>query len=142
MFKTGKKEIKLNKSMVIIIEVCVAFIILLSLIGIKYLVTNKSDNSIRLDNQVISDITFSDFTISFDKEGSKVAVDLINYSQENIEIENVVIKLYAKDNTQISEITTPFQEGILEPNQSIKIENKTSVDLSEVAIVEYEIKVK
>lgn len=143
MFKKEKKEHLYNKKTVIIFEILFALVVLAAAIGIKYLVTNKNDSTLRFENQVVEGITFSDFNISFNKEGSTVKVNLINYTEESIELEGVVIKLYAKDNTQVSEITLDSGfASLLESNQSIQVENTTTADLSGISSVEYVVTLK
>lgn len=136
------EKVKMKKSTIIIIEVVCAALIFGILIGVKYLVTNKDDNNtIYLENQVVKGISFTDFTLTYEDEKSNIIVSMINYTEENIEIKKIVIKLYASDNTQVSEITADLTvEGsatVLGPNQETVIENVIELDLTDISKVEY-----
>jgi flagellar basal body-associated protein FliL len=107
-FKKHNKEeaVKMKKSTIIIIEIICAVLIFSVLIGVKYLITNKAkDNVVYLENQLVSNVTFTDFTLTYEKKESDIKVKMINYTQEVINLKKVLIKLYAKDNTKVSEIT-------------------------------------
>lgn len=137
-----EKAVKMKKSTIIIIEVSCALVILFAAIGVKYLITNKVDNNvIKLENQVVNNITFSDFTLKYEKKTSKITVNMINYTEENIEIKKLTIRLYAKDNTKVSEIVADLQTDgnatVLGPNQRTQIENSTKLDLTDISKVEY-----
>lgn len=144
MFKKGKKnkeeKVPMKKSTVIIIEVLVAVVVLLAALGIKYLVTNRhDDNVVRLEDQLIDNISFTDFVLTYEEGKSTINVTLINYTEEPIDINKLTIKLYAKDNTQVSEITAPLNEGAgrLESNQRTEITSVIELDLTDIANVEY-----
>lgn len=141
MFKK-KEKMTLKKSTVIIIEVCVGLVVLLAALGIKYLVTNKADDSIRFSDQVVSGITFSDFTIKKDEDNNNViTVNAINYSEESLDLERITVMLLTEDNIKVSEINFDFGYK-LDKNQQIELMNTIAMDLSGVASVEYEVKLK
>lgn len=149
LFKKWKKhhedeteKVKMKKSTIIVIEVLVALVVFGALIGVKYLITNKNnDNVIKLENQVVKNISFTDFTLTYEKKNSNIYVNMINYTEENIEIKKLTIKLYAKDNTQVSEIkadlTVDGNPTIIGPNQQTAVENSTKLDLTNISKVEY-----
>ena len=144
MFKWNKKEEKrFNRTTVIVTEVCVAIVVLLSALGIKYLVTNRTDKAIHLSDQVVENLTFSEFTIAKGKNNSSsINVNIINYTEESITFKTVTVNLYASDNTKVASLTFGTEEEPikLEPNQETTIEGTSSIDLSDVTFVEYEIK--
>ncbi len=143
MFGRRKKEKLYSRKTVIAIEVIIAVLAILIGLGIKYLITNQATNDINLSDQTVNNITFSGFTINFEKDGSsKINVSLINYTKEEVVVNSVTMKLYAKDNTQIAAITYEQDEdnNKIGPNQEVEIESSTSADLSGVTFVEYEIK--
>ncbi len=138
----GSEKVKMKKSTIIIIEVACAALIFGVLVGIKYLVTNRAnDDVVYLENQVVSNLTFSDFTLNYENEESKINVKMINYTEENIQISKLIIRLYAKDNTKVSEITADFTNDgnpyIVGPNQETIVENSVKLDLTNVSKVEY-----
>ena len=144
MFKKGKKnkeeKVNMKKSTVIIIEVVVAVVVLLVALGIKFLVTNKENkNIVRLEDQLIENISFTDFTLEYKDGKSVIDVTLINYTEEPIDVNLLTIKLYAKDNSKVTEIKNPFPEfaGRLEKNQSIYVNHDIEMDLRGIAKVEY-----
>lgn len=149
LFKNWKKhdkdeseKVKMKKSTIIIIEVACAVLVFGALIGIKYLVTNKvDDNVVLLENQVVKNISFTDFKITYEDGKSTVKVNMINYTAENIEIKKLVIKLYASDNTKVSEITANLavdgNATVLGPNQETAVENVADIDLTDISKVEY-----
>lgn len=138
----GSEKVKMKKSTIIIIEVVCAALIFGILVGIKYLVTNKAnDDIVYLENQVVNNLTFTDFTLNYENEESKVNVKMINYTEENIQISKLIIRLYAKDNTKVSEITADFTTDgnpyVIGPNQETLVENSVKLDLTNVSKVEY-----
>lgn len=144
MFKKGKKnkeeKVNMKKSTVIIIEVVVAVVVLLVALGIKFLVTNKENkNIVRLEDQLIENISFTDFTLEYKDGKSVIDVTLINYTEEPIDVNLLTIKLYAKDNSKVTEIKNAFPEfaGRLEKNQSIYVNHDIEMDLRGIAKVEY-----
>lgn len=144
MFKKGKKnkeeKVNMKKSTVIIIEVVVAVVVLLVALGIKFLVTNKENkNIVRLEDQLIENISFTDFILEYKDGKSVIDVTLINYTEEPIDVNLLTIKLYAKDNSKVTEIKNAFPEfaGRLEKNQSIYVNHETEMDLRGIAKVEY-----
>lgn len=144
MFKKGKKnkeeKVNMKKSTVIIIEVVVAVVVLLVALGIKFLVTNKENkNIVRLEDQLIENISFTDFILEYNDGVSTIDVTLINYTEEPIDVNKLTIKLYAKDNSKVSEIEIPFPDstGRLETNQRTQAHNETEMDLRGIAKVEY-----
>ena len=144
MFKKGKKnkeeKVNMKKSTVIIIEVIVAVVVLLVALGIKFLVTNKENkNIVRLEDQLIENISFTDFTLEYKDGKSVIDVTLINYTEEPIDVNLLTIKLYAKDNSKVTEIKNAFPEfaGRLEKNQSIYVNHDIEMDLRGIAKVEY-----
>ena len=144
MFKKGKKnkeeKVNMKKSTVIIIEVIVAVVVLLVALGIKFLVTNKENkNIVRLEDQLIENISFTDFILEYKEGKSVIDVTLINYTEEPIDVNKLTIKLYAKDNSKVSEIEIPFPDltGRLETNQRTQAHNETEMDLRGISKVEY-----
>ncbi len=140
--KDDSEKVKMKKSTIIIIEVVCAVIVFGILIGVKYLVTNKVDNNVvKLENQVVKNISFTDFTLTYEDEKSTIKVNMINYTQENIEVNKLVIKLYASDNTKVSEVTANLAvDGVpmvLGPNQETAVENVAEIDLTDISKVEY-----
>lgn len=152
MVKKGlfrKKEVgldaktKVKKSTIVIIDIIVLVLLGAIAIGIKYLVTNKVDkNLVKLENQTVNNITFSDFNIKYKKKKSHINVTLINYTAEEISINKLTIRLYASDNTNVSAITIDYLEDSGEPlklgeNQQTIVENSTPLDLTGITNVEY-----
>lgn len=140
--KDDSEKVKMKKSTIIIIEVVCALLVFGVLIGIKYLVTNKVDNNVvYLENQVVKNISFTDFKLTYEDGKSTIKVNMINYTEENIEIKKLIIKLYASDNTKVSEITADLAiDGnvtVLGPNQETAVENVAELDLTDVSKVEY-----
>jgi len=138
----GSEKVKMKKSTIIIIEIACAVFVFGALIGIKYLVTNKTnDNVVYLENQVVKNISFTDFKLTYDDGKSTIKVNMINYTAENIEIKKLVIKLYASDNTKVSEITANLavdgNTTVLGPNQETAVENVANLDLTDISKVEY-----
>ena len=140
--KDGSEKVKMKKSTIIIIEVACAVLVFGILIGIKYLVTNKvDDNVVYLENQVVENVSFTDFTLTYEDGKSTIKVNMINYTEENIEISKLTIKLYASDNTKVSEIIADLAADgnatVLGPNQETVVENVAELDLTDISKVEY-----
>lgn len=140
--KDNTPKVKMKKKTIIIIEVVCAVLIFATLLGIKYLITNKVDkNVVKLENQLISNITFSDFVLKYKDEKSYISVNLINYSKEEIKINKLTIKLYASDNTKVSEILVDYLNNsaplVLGENQSTEVSNIIELDLTDIIKVEY-----
>ena len=98
MFKKGKKnkeeKVNMKKSTVIIIEVVVAVVVLLVALGIKFLVTNKENkNIVRLEDQLIENISFTDFILEYKDGKSVIDVTLINYTEEPIDVNKLIEKM-------------------------------------------------
>ena len=142
MFWNKKKEKRYSRKTVIILEVIFAVLAILIGLGIKYLITNQKTDTINLSDQVVNNITFSGFNISFSKSGSKITVNLINYTKEPIKFKSVEMKMYAKNNTQVASVSYGDGENEIElgPNQETLIESTTEVNLSNVTFIEYEVK--
>lgn len=132
-----KKEEKSNKKIVIFFEVLFAIILFLSLIGIKWLYYNGNNNSdtIKIENQVVNDISFVDFSAKYTDTKTTITVSAINYTSSPKEINSIKIKLYAVDNSLISEINVP-SSFTLEPNHEHVISSELA-KISEIASVEY-----
>lgn len=152
MFKKGlfrkkekglDKKTKMKKSTIIIIDVAVVVLLAAIALGIKFLVTNKIDkNVVKLENQVVNNVTFTDFNLKYKNKKSNIKVTMINYTAEEIIIKKLTIKLYASDNRQVSEITVDYLENADEPlklgeNQQSTFENSTKLDLTDITKVEY-----
>lgn len=136
LFRKKEEKKTINRKTVIIIEVCCAVVLFLTLLGIKWLVTNRDVdvNVVKLENQVVENVSFVDFRIEYEEEVGNVTVSAINYTEEEIKVPSLKIKLYAADNNLISQIEVP--EFTLSTNQEHLIENKI-LTTTKVASVEY-----
>lgn len=134
--KKGDKKL-CNKRCVIAIEIIVAVLLFLTLLGLKWLITNIDEdaNIVKLDNQVINNVSFVDFKVEYTDKQGDITVSAINYTNEEIEIPNLKIKLYSSDNSLISqiEVANPIA---LQTNQEQLITSTISTT-SRVASVEY-----
>lgn len=137
LFKKKDPVKTCNKRCVIIIEIIVAVLLFLTLLGIKWLVTNIDEdaNVIKLDNQTVENVSFVDFEVEYKDEQGNVTVSAINYTEEDITIPNLKIKLYASDNSLVSQIDVP-EEIVLESNQEHLI-TSTIATTTKIASVEY-----
>lgn len=111
-----KKEVKtVNRTVVIILEVLAALFLFTVLLAVKWAITSidKDAGKTKLENQVVDNLSFVDFVI--DKEGV-LTVSAINYTEETLNFKSVKIRLYAKDNSLISQVEVP-EELELEKNQ-------------------------
>ncbi|HPF83219.1 MAG TPA: hypothetical protein PLV83_03505 [Bacilli bacterium] len=137
LFKRKKEEKRINRKVVIIIEVFAALFLFATLLGIKWLVTNgnSESNIVKLENQEVSNISFVDFKVEYTKNKGNVTVSAINYKDQPVTINNLKIKLYAADNSLISQIEVADQVN-LESNQEQLI-TSTIATTTKVASVEY-----
>lgn len=137
IFKKKEERKPCNKRCVIVIEIIVAVLLFLTLLGLKWLITNIDENAniVKLDNQVVNNVSFVDFKVEYINEQGNVTVSAINYTGEEIEIPNLKIKLYSSDNSLISqiEVSNPI---VLDTNQERLIASTISTT-SKVASVEY-----
>ena len=138
LFKKKKEEKRINKAVVIIIELFVAIVLFLCAIGIKWLLTNKyNPRIVKLEEQTVEGVTFSDFVADYSDVTGKIKVNAINYTENDIVIKGVTLNLYAKDNTLISRIELP-NTITLKPNEKYLITNDISTEVR-IGKVEYEI---
>ncbi len=138
IFKKKKEEKRINKAVVITIELFVAVLLFLCAIGIKWLVTNKyNPRIVKLEDQTVQGITFEDFSVDYSDITGKIKVNAINYTENDIEINGVTLNLYAKDNTLIARVSLPTQK-VLKPNEKYLITNEIATEVR-IGKVEYEI---
>ncbi len=138
IFKKKKEEKRINKAVVIVIELFVAIILFLCAIGIKWLITNKyNPRIVKLEEQTVQGITFSDFVADYSNVTGTIKVNAINYTENEITINGLTLNLYAKDNTLISRIELP-NTIILKPNEKYLITNEIATE-ARIGKVEYEI---
>lgn len=136
IFRKKQKEKTINKKLVIAIEVSCAVLLFLTLLGIKWLITNKApdQNIVTLENQTVENVSFVDFKVEYVDEEGNVSVGAINYTDTKIEVKNLKIRMYAEDNNLVSQIEVPA--FVLETNQEHLIENKILTS-SKISSVEY-----
>lgn len=137
LFNKKENRKPCNKRCVIVIEIIVAVLLFLTLLGLKWLIINIDEdaNIVKLNNQVVNNVSFVDFKVEYTEEQGNVTVSAINYTGEEIKIPNLKIKLYSSDNSLISqiEVADPI---VLETNQEHLIASTISTT-SKVSSVEY-----
>ena len=123
--------------MVIFFEILFAIILFLSLIGIKWLYYNGNNdsNEIKIENQIVNNISFVDFKAKYTDTKTTITVSAINYTESPIDIKSIKIKLYSEDGSLISEVNMP-NELTLEQNHEHVISSELA-KISEIASVEY-----
>lgn len=136
-FKKKEEKKRVNRVVVIIIEILLALLLLFSLIAIKYVITaNDSDaNKIKLENQVVENVSFIDFVIDYTNNEGKLSVSAINYTENPLKITKLKINLYATNNSLISTVEIP-DEITLEKNQEHLVTASVG-NIDKVASVEY-----
>lgn len=138
IFKRKKEPIRINKTLVIVIEFFVAIFIFLIAIGLKWLMANGyNPRIVKLQNQEVNGITFSDFVVDYSDGNGNLSVNAINYSNEEVKIEKLTLILYAKDNTVISRIELP-EEIVIKPKENYLINNEIATE-TRVGKVEYKV---
>ena len=138
LFKKKKEEKRINKTVVIIIELFVAVVLFLCAIGIKWLLTNRyNPRIVKLEEQTVQGVTFEDFVADYSDITGKIKVNAINYTENDIVINGITLNLYAKDNTLISRIELP-NKITLKPNEKYLITNEIATEVR-IGKVEYEI---
>ena len=138
LFKKKKEEKRISKPLVIITEFFIAIVVFLCAIGLKWLVANKyNPKIIKLDDQTVEGITFSDFKVDYTDGKGKLTVNAINYTENPIIITKVTLRLYSKDNILISEIEVP-NKVTLKTDEKYLISNEIATD-TRVGKVEYKI---
>lgn len=137
LFRKKKESFGVDRKVVITFEIFGAIVLFLALLGIKWLYYNVESSVIRLDNQTINDVSFVDFKADYTDDKVLVSVSAINYTEKELNIKNVKIRLYANDNNLISEINVP-NIGVLATNQEYFIKNEIVLDVK-IASVEYEV---
>lgn len=138
IFKRKKEPIRINKTLVIVIEFFVAIFIFLIAIGLKWLMANGyNPRIVKLQNQEVNGITFSDFVVDYSDGNGNLSVNAINYSNEEVKIDKLTLILYAKDNTVISRIELP-EEIVIKPKENYLINNEIATE-TRVGKVEYKV---
>lgn len=137
LFKKKEEPNKCSRRLIIIIEIIVAVLLFLTLLGLKWLFLNvhEDSNIVKLDNQVVNDVSFVDFQTKYENNKGEVSVSAINYLDKEITIPSLKIRLYSSDNSLVSqiEINEPI---VLDANQEHLIENTIATN-TKVARVEY-----
>ena len=138
IFRRKKEEKRISKPLVIVIEISIAVLLFLAAIGIKWLLANKYNPKIlKFEDQIVEGITFSDFKLDYREDKNNLQVNAINYTEEEKNIKKIMLKLYSKDNTLISQIEVE-NDIKLKSNEKYLISATVDTEVK-IGKVEYEI---
>lgn len=137
LFKKKDEEKKCSRRCIIAIEIIVAVLLFLTLLGLKWLFLNVHDdlNIVKLDDQTINDVSFVDFQTKYEDDKGNVSVSVINYTDKEVIIPSLKIRLYSSDNSLVSQIEVT-DTIVLDAKQEHLIENTIATN-TKVARVEY-----
>lgn len=97
---------------------------------------DKDNQAIVIEDQIINELSFESFNITKDSDNvTHIYFEIVNNTENNIEINKVTYKLYEKEIEKL--LLESNVSGPIQPGDSRVINVKLDIDLSNIDKVEY-----
>ena len=133
LFRRKPKEKRINKKLVITLEILGAVLLFGILLGIKWLKTNHDPyaGAIKFDDQVVANINFIDARLEKKDKTYEFIAKAVNYTEKAITLPDFEVRFYSEDNTHITDVKVAGSE--IAPSGEYEIKANIPTDIAKPA---------